>query len=384
MAAHAFIPVRGGSKGIPRKNLQPLGGLPLFVHTVLQAKQARSVARVICSTEDDEIAAVARRYGAEVSLRPDDLASDVASTDAVVLDHLERDPGLADDDLIVLLQATSPFRRAADIDAAVSEFRRAGADSLLTVAPSHRFRWTRDGAHARSEDYVPEHRPRRQDLPDRYIENGSIYVTRAIDFRTRGSRLPGLVGMHVMDEASALEIDSFWDLEAARALWPRYAAATGHADLAGLAHLFLDCDGVLTDNGVLVDGNGMESVGFHRGDGHGLAAVRAAGIGVTVISRERSKALERRCEKLGIRCGIGILAKDEAIRAVAAELAFPLDKAAFVGNDTPDIPALLAVGHPIAVADAHPSVIAHARYVTTLPGGRGAVREVCDWITGGP
>jgi YrbI family 3-deoxy-D-manno-octulosonate 8-phosphate phosphatase len=378
----ALIPARGGSKGIPRKNLQELGGIPLLAHTILQAIRCPQIDRVVCSTDDEEIATIARRYGADISVRPAHLATDTASTDAVIMDYIERElPRPYSDSIIVLLQATSPFRTPEDIRAAVAEFERQQVDSLLTVTATHRFRWTweADGAGARSEDYDPRARPRRQDLPTRFQENGSIYIARAAAFKTERTRLPGSIGLYVMPEPSALEIDSPWDLDAARALWPGFTASCAQPDLAGAKHLVLDCDGVLTDNRVHVDSGGRESVSFHRGDGHGLSALLRAGVPVTVVSRERSSALEHRCRKLGLNCVTGSLSKDEAMMALSAQ-GLALEDTVYVGNDLPDLAAMRLVGHPIAVSDAHPRVLAAARHITTRAGGHGAVREVCEWM----
>lgn len=144
--------------------------------------------------------------------------------------------------------------------------------------------------------------------------------------------------------------------------------------------LVLDFDGVLTDNTVTVTSDGVESVTCWRGDGIGTAALIVAGVPVLVLSKERDPVVRVRCGKLGLECHQGVDDKAPALIALLAERGIDPADAAYVGNDTNDLGPLGIVGLPIVVADAHPDVLDSAAYVTTAPGGRGAVREVCDRI----
>ena len=141
-----------------------------------------------------------------------------------------------------------------------------------------------------------------------------------------------------------------------------------------------DFDGVFTDNTVWSDGSGNEWVRSWRGDGLGLAKLRAAGIPFWVLSTEVHPAVAQRCEKLGIPCRTGLADKRTALIELAQAAGVALEQTAFVGNDVNDGGCLRAVGVPIVVADAHPDVVGLARYRTAATGGHGAVREVCDWI----
>ena len=144
--------------------------------------------------------------------------------------------------------------------------------------------------------------------------------------------------------------------------------------------LVLDFDGVLTDNTVTVTSDGVESVTCWRGDGIGTAALQAAGIPVVVLSKERNPVVAVRCRKLDLPCHQGVDDKLPRLVEILAELGVEAAAAAYVGNDTNDLECLGHVGLPIVVADAHPDTIDAAAYVTQAPGGRGAVREVCDHI----
>ncbi len=378
----AVIPARGGSKGIPRKNVLPVGGLPLLAHSILHARRSRLVDLVVVSTDDPEIAEVARRYGAEVVDRPAELASDGAASEptlAHALAYVRDRHGPVD--LVVFLQPTSPLRRPDDIDGAIRHLRAEGADSLLSACPMHGFVW-RDGPDTlRSLTYDHEHRPRRQDLGgDDWQENGSIYVFAPWVLDELGNRLGGRVALWPMHPLDSFQVDEPGDLELIDSLFALRAPLDAPPDLHDVDLLVLDFDGVLTDNRVLVDEHGTESVWCDRGDGWGVARVREAGVPVVILSTERNGVVAARARKLGVECVQDCPDKAVAVREIAERHGVGLDRVAFVGNDVNDLPALSIVGFPVAVADARPEVVRVARASTTRAGGHGAVREVCDWL----
>lgn len=209
------IPARGGSKGIPRKNVLPVAGRPLIEWTIRQALACRPHLDVVVSTDDEEIAEVARRAGAQVPFRrPAELAQDTTPTEPVVrhaLDH-QRAAGLAPE-AVMLLQATSPIRLPGTLDRAVAEFEASGAHSMVGVVPQAPFLWWQ-GATPRA-DYDVTRRPRRQDLtPEqlRYRETGSLYLTRPEVYDREDNRLGGRIALFVMDEIEGVDIDTDVDL----------------------------------------------------------------------------------------------------------------------------------------------------------------------------
>ena len=217
MSTLCVIPVRGGSKGIPRKNLRDVGGKPLVVWTIEQALEAKDV-RVVVSTEDEEIASVARAAGAEVIGRPAELAQDTTATEPVIVHAMDylRDKEGYEPEFVMLLQATSPVRRPGTIDRAIAQARETGVDSLVGTVPQTPFLWwtARDG-HGPTADFEVDHRPRRQELtPDqfRYRETGSLYVTKPWVYRERNNRIGGNIGLFVMDEVEGIDIDGPLDL----------------------------------------------------------------------------------------------------------------------------------------------------------------------------
>jgi CMP-N,N'-diacetyllegionaminic acid synthase len=216
----AIIPARGGSREVPRKNIKKLAGKPLIAYTIEAALQSGIIDRVIVSTEDDEIAALAKEYGAEVIKRPVALATDEAPTEPTLLHvvkHLEESENYKAD-IIILLQATSPMRKGTHIKEAFQQFLENGCDSLLSVCPSHAFLWKMNKDRAIPVNYDFRNRPRRQDAEPQYRENGAIFITAYKILVGEHNRLGGKIGLYVMTEEDSLEIDStfsFWLCEQA-------------------------------------------------------------------------------------------------------------------------------------------------------------------------
>lgn len=214
------IPARGGSKGVPRKNLREVAGKPLIVWTIEQALAVDGL-DVLVSTDDQEIADVARDAGARVPwLRPANLAQDTTATEPVVrhaIDRVTAERGRPD--IVMLLQATSPLRRTGTLTRAMQEFTESGVDSLVGVVPQAPFIW--QATEPPSAAYEVGARPRRQDLTRetlRYRETGSVYVTRTDIYERFDNRLGGRIGLFVMDEDEGIDIDTELDLQIAARL----------------------------------------------------------------------------------------------------------------------------------------------------------------------
>ncbi|MDH7515003.1 MAG: acylneuraminate cytidylyltransferase family protein [Bacteroidota bacterium] len=210
----AIIPARGGSKGIPRKNLVVVGGAPLLAHSIRQARACPRIGRVFVSTDDDEIARTARSEGAEVVMRPAWTAVDTASSESALLHALDeyRTVHGSDPSLVVFLQATSPLRGRDDISNAIGLLEREGADSLFSACTLEGFLWRRsaDGLYSFSYDY--RRRPRRQEAPEDLMENGSIYVFKPWVLREHENRLGGKIAVYCMDRLHSFQIDTPEDI----------------------------------------------------------------------------------------------------------------------------------------------------------------------------
>lgn len=214
MRVLAIIPARGGSKGVPGKNLRAIAGKPLIGWSIEQARQAALVTDVVVSTDDPAIAEAARQLGAQVpGLRPAALATDQAPTEPAMLHALEAMERHADPyDAVVLLQPTSPLRLTGTVDRAITQLLEESLDSLLGVVESHAFYWRAGPPVTAAYDYT--RRPRRQDIAREhraFRETGSIYVTRRQTLVEAQNRLGGRIGLFHMAQEEGLELDSLLD-----------------------------------------------------------------------------------------------------------------------------------------------------------------------------
>lgn len=219
-----LVPARGGSKGVPRKNVRDLDGKPLIAYTIEAARKAPAIDRTVVTTDDDEIRETALEYGAETPFRrPADLATDDAPMEPVIehaLGYLAGEEGYEPDD-VVLLQPTSPLRNAGDVQAAIERYEDADASSLVAVVPDHSNRWRRTPDGPRQLNY--ENETLRQDKQPEFVETGAIYISDAAAFLETGTLRIGQTTLYEMDRPSAVDIDTpfeFWLAERIMADWP--------------------------------------------------------------------------------------------------------------------------------------------------------------------
>ncbi|KPC80175.1 MULTISPECIES: acylneuraminate cytidylyltransferase [Streptomyces] len=391
----AVIPARGGSKGVPAKNLARIGGVPLVARAVRACLASPEVTDVVVTTDDPAIAAAARAAGEALGedarlhcvQRPAAIAGDTATSEDAVLHALhtyETTSHGRKADVVLLVQCTSPFITREDIDGVAAAVARDGADTAVTVAPFHGFVW-RDGSPVEDDTYGVNHdksvRPRRQDRPQDYLETGAAYAMDVEGFRTHRHRFFGHTALVHTDPARVLEIDDPHDLARARALAPLLDPSP-FPTRADIDAVVLDFDGTQTDDRVLIDSDGREIVAVHRGDGLGVAALRKAGLPVLILSTEQNPVVAARARKLQVPVLHGIDRKDLALKQWCEEQSVAPDRVLYVGNDVNDLACFGLAGWPVAVANAHDSVRAAARAVTTNPGGSGAIREIAAWLLG--
>ncbi len=375
-----IIPARGGSKGIPGKNVRPVAGKPLIAHTIAAALDCPEVSGVWVSTDDGEIAAVARSFGARVIERPAELASDTATSESALLHALEAlEAAGVDCEAFAFVQCTSPLLTSEDLTRGIRHFRESEADTLLSVTPNHRFLWRAGENGYEGINHDASVRLRRQDLPAEYAENGAFYLMRTAGFRAARHRFFGKIEVSVMDSRSAMEIDDEADLELVDLLLRQRAARPAGRSLGDLKAIVFDFDGVFTDDRVWVDENGRESAVCSRADGMGIERLRNAFPGsLLILSRETNPIVKHRARKLRLECIHGEKDKLTVLRDWARDHGLSLAEIAYLGNDINDAACLEAVGLAIVPADAHPAVRPLAHWTLSACGGKGAVREFCD------
>jgi N-acylneuraminate cytidylyltransferase len=276
----------------------------------------------------------------------------------------------------VFIQATSPFIDPSDLDSAVRRVVSAREDVVFAATETFAFLWKRTADGAVGVNHDAAVRPRRQDREAHFQETGAFYVMRTEGFVRGGHRFFGRVGIHEVDPARAIEIDTVRELTLAGLIAPMFAVSPGVAVDA----LITDFDGVHTDDRATVDSHGNETVTVSRADGAGVESLRRAGVPVLILSRETNPVVAARGRKLGVEVLQGVTDKAAALGLWAETSGVSLARCAYLGNDLVDLPAMATVGWPVAVADAHPRVIAAARIVLERYGGHGAVRELADLI----
>ncbi|WP_273184691.1 acylneuraminate cytidylyltransferase [Hyphomonas adhaerens] len=378
----AIIPARGGSKGVPGKNLKPIGGRSLLRRAIEAAAGSPHIAEVYVTSDDDRILEEARRYGAKAIRRPDDLSTDTASSEAALLHAIaEIEDGGRAIDKIVFIQCTSPFIQTRDIDGLFDAMAAENADCALTVTPFHGFLWKPGEEGAEAVGHDKHVRPRRQDREPVFLETGAAYLMKVGPFKDVKHRFYGRVAQHVMEPVRSVEIDEPLDLLLAE---QTAADIEGKAELRKLLPspveaLLLDFDGVMTDDLAIVSEDGTEAVSVSRADGMGLERLRKlTSIKVAVVSKESNKVVAARCKKLGIPCAHGVEDKPSTIRKWAEEAGVDLARSVFVGNDYNDLPVFPLVGLAVTPGDARGDVRSQAGLVLEAAGGRGAVREICE------
>ena len=396
----ALIPARGGSKGIPRKNIRLFAGYPLIAWSIAAAKQSDLVTRVIVSTDDEEIAAVAHEWGAETPfLRPSELAQD-KTTDLPVFEHalkwLEDVEGYRPD-VIVQLRPTSPIRPRTMVDDVIRILlEHADADCVRGVVPAAQnpfkmWRFNGEGKPLNpliEVDGIPEpYNAPRQILPPVYWQTGHIDAIRDATIAQKKSLTGDVIYPLLIDPKYTVDIDTLSD-------WAKYEALVySGLDMVSPGNprrvmpkkiklVVTDFDGVLTDGRVWIDENGRETVAATRSDSMRIKQLREHGIEVMILSSEVNPVVSARAKKMNIDAihGMGLNEKGHALKKFLAGKNIDASQVVYLGNDFNDLPCYEIAGWSVAVADAYPEVLRAADHVLKTNGGFGALRELCDLI----
>lgn len=379
----AVIPARGGSKGVPRKNVRLIGGEPLVARAIHSLLEVAGIDTVVVSTDDLEIATVARGAGARVIGRPDELSDDLASSESALQHALEElAAGGTLPDVTVFVQATSPFIRAEDVERAIALVRDGTCDVAFSVTRSdaHLWRYGANGAEGVNHDSRVRHR--RQDREPEFLETGAFYVMRTRGFLEHRHRFFGRIEFVEVDPGDALEIDTEHDFRIAELIHAGQNLAP-KPDAIGAKAVVTDFDGVHTDDRVMVDQHGIETVTVNRSDGMGIAQLRRAGIPVLILSTETNDVVKARAAKLGVEVIAGCDDKLTALEGWVDVHGLTLADVAYLGNDVNDLACLQSVGWPVVVAGARAEALAASPIVLRRQGGDGAVRELADRVLAG-
>lgn len=383
----ALIPVRGGSKSIPLKNIKPICGKPLVYWTIKAACGCKYIDKVFIATDSDRIRETVESFkvGYEASVfskavvigRSAESSSDTASTEFAMLEFA----GQYNFDNIVLIQATSPLLRSDDLDRGFVAYGEDGTDSVLSVVLQKRFHWKNDEkGFAHSTNYDVFNRPRRQEFDGYYVENGAFYITSKENLLKSNNRVSGNIKAVEMNEDSFFEIDEPSDWVIIEALMKKNGISL-HEDMPEIKMFLTDCDGCLTDGGMYYSENGDELKKFNTRDGMGFALLRERGIFTGIITSEKVNLNRRRAEKLKLDIfEDGCRDKAAVIKRICDERRIDINQVVYIGDDINDVEAIKQVGYGCCPADAVPEVKKYAKYVAKTNGGAGVIREIADRI----
>lgn len=378
-----FIPVRGGSKSIPGKNIKLINGRPLIYWVIDAVVCCADIKRIYISTDSKEIENTVIKYKSEekkdsifVIKRSRETATDFATTESAMLEFAKKN----DFKNIILLQATNPLVNSTHLSEAIKLHRTKKFDSIVSVVRQKRFIWKREGIYGVPENYDFYNRPRRQDFDGFLVENGSFYITSKKRLLESRCRISGRIGMYEMDEDSYYEIDEPSDWKIVEELLRQRRCKKSSCEIKLFA---MDCDGVLTDGGMYYTANGDELKKFNTKDGMGISKLKQSGIKTAIITGENSNIVLNRAKKIGIDYTyLGIDNKFKVLQKIAMEEKIEMLNIAYIGDDSNDIECLSKVGLSMAVADATNEAKSASKVVLNKEGGKGAVREAIEYIIG--
>ncbi len=376
----AFIPVRGGSLSIPLKNIKELAGKPLVLWTAEAASQCSLIDEVIIATDSNEIKNVVENAGLKKTVifeRSADNATNTASTESVMLEYLENKPQ-NDDTLFILVQATSPFTESEHFEEAIRKLQNGNKDSLLSCVKSKRFFWSDNGTPI---NYDFKNRPRRQNFPGWYMENGAFYISRVQDIIRNQCRLSGSIELYEMPDYTGLEIDEQTDWSIAAQF---LKCKSRRKDYTQLKIVLSDVDGVLTDGSMYYSEQGDELKKFSTYDGVGFRLLKEMGMITGIITSEKTELVARRANKMQIDyCIQGAFgkAKLQAAIDICTKHHLTLENVAYIGDDVGDEEVLRQVGFPFCPANAVKSVkeIPNIQSLSST-GGAGCIREIYESV----
>jgi len=376
MANIAVIPCRGGSKGIPQKNIQLVHGVPLVIRTISTCLQA-GIDDVFVSTDDEKIARYAVTAGARVIARPSEIAQDGTSTDEVLMHAVESlsEMNYSMGDNLFLLQATSPFTQTSTLLRAIRALEESPSSGIFTATEWHGFIWDQQDGFLKPFQHNHLKRQRRQDLIPQVLETGGIYGAALGSFNKSGIRFVDPLMPILVGRAEALEIDTWDDLEFCN----RLRVHKMHIKQEPFKVVFTDFDGVLTDNRVYQSEDQEIGAVISRSDGVAISKLSNMKIPVLIITGETEGPAFGRAAKLKIDC---VYAEDklEKIIDYCAEKSVKLSEVVYIGNDLNDLGPLSSCGWTYVPGDANLTISEYATSRLQTNGGFGVLRELVDSV----
>jgi N-acylneuraminate cytidylyltransferase len=373
-----IIPVRGGSKGIPNKNLQTVNGITLVERAIRTSLRAK-IDEIIVSTDSEEIKKVVKKYQKiKIHNRSNETSSDTASTESVISEVI-KDLGAdwPESSSIGFYQVTSPFVETGTINNCFDIADR--GEVGFSAKEFHYFVWEQ------KEKWIPinhpnDYRPRRQDLNKKVIETGAIYAFPLLNYLEKKYRFCANPNPVFVDEKTAMEIDLIDELKLANLLATQFEISNFN-EFSGLRLpkiIFTDFDGCLTDDKVKVNMFGKETVKANRKDGLAVKRLRKLGIEVVISTSETNKVVDVRAKKMKVEILKGLENKVEAISKYLNEKSLNWSDVWYLGNDINDLGAIEKAELSLCPLDAAIEVFEKAKVVLSRRGGEGLLSEIAS------
>lgn len=379
----AFVPVRGGSKSIPLKNIKDFCGKPLVYWTLKALQETSSVDRIILATDSSLIKATVESFDFNkvyIYDRKPENAVDTATTESVMLEYINCCK-ISDENIFMLVQATSPLTQSQHFSEALQLFNKREYDSIISCVRNYRFFWNDDGT---SKNYDYKNRPRRQDFKGLLMENGAFYINTVKKIKETGNRLSGKIGIYEMPEYTATEIDEPDDWIILENLMKKHILTNNRKDFSDIRLVLTDVDGVLTDGGMYYSEKGDELKKFNTKDGMAFQLLRNKGIKTGIITSESTKIVNNRARKMKTDFCIQSARNGGKLKAaikICKSLGITLKEAAYIGDDINCKELLENIGYAFCPADAQIE-IKSIPGITILNsnGGTGVIREFYNHI----
>ncbi|XP_053113322.1 N-acylneuraminate cytidylyltransferase isoform X2 [Hemicordylus capensis] len=375
----ALILARGGSKGIPLKNIKLLAGVPLIGWVLRAALDSGVFQSVWISTDHDEIEKVAKQYGAQVHRRSSEVSKDSSTSMDAIVEFLQYHDEV---DIVGNIQATSPCLHPTDLTRVAQMIQEDGFDSVFSVVRRHQFRWS-EIKKGVCEVTVPQNlnpakRPRRQDWDGELYENGSFYFAKRALIE-KGYLQGGKMAYYEMraEHSVDIDVDIDWPIAEQRVL--RYGYF-GKEALKEVKLLVCTIDGCLTTGHIYVSENAKETVSYDVRDAIGINLLRKRGVEVRLISERNCSSETLSAMKLGCAMEVGVMDKLHVVEKWRKEMGLCWKEVAYLGNEESDVECLKKAGMSAVPADGCPAAQKATSYICKCNGGRGAIREFAEHI----
>lgn len=380
----ALILARGGSKGIPLKNIKTLAGTPLIGWVLRAAVDSELFDSVWVSTDHDDIEKVARSWGAKIHRRSAEVSKDSSTSLDTIQEFVRLNPEV---DIVCHIQATSPCLHPFHLKGALQYITEQGCDSVFAVVRRHHFRWQEvkksSGELTRPLNLDPYNRPRRQDWDGELCENGSFYFSTRDIIQKQGLLQGGKVAYYEMlpEYSVDIDVDIDWPVAEQRVL--RYGYF-GRVTPEVVKLMFCNISGCLTEGRIFLSVSGEEMVSINTRDTAALRKLQKEGVEVILLTSSLDPFAEALSQKVSERLGCEVLCVGERplddLETLVKQRELDWKDVAFMGNDEIDVNCLNVAGLSAVPSDAPVVAINGAKYQCKAAGGCGAVREFAEHI----